>query len=87
MNNYKVYQINISSVSDMPKYAFKGWNDAKETFALSDYFEAKSESTDDSEENTLNRLLAESVKVSDVVRFNENFYYCDGDRFIKLIAE
>lgn len=87
MNNYKVYQINMSSVDDMPNYAFKGWADARETFALSDYFERESESTDDSEEATLGRLLAESVKISDVVRFNENFYYCDGDRFIRLIAE
>ena len=87
MNNYKVYQINMSSVGDMPSYAFKGWNDAKETFALSDYFEAASESTDESEEKTLSRLLTESAKISDIVRFNDNFYYCDGDRFIKLIAE
>lgn len=87
MNNYKVYQINMSSVSDMPSYAFKRWGDAKETFALSDYFEAASESTDESEEKTLGRLLAESVKVSDVVRFNDNFYYCDGDRFVRLIVE
>lgn len=84
MNNYRIYQINIASIEDVPRYAFKEWKEAADQFDINDYFESDRHDTDESEEESLKKLLRESVKISDVVRFNDNFYYCNGDRFIRL---
>ena len=84
MNNYKIYHIDVSDIANLPSYAFKNWTAAAEDFKLSDYIESVSVSTENSEADTLKELLTESVKTSDVVKFNSDYFYCNGASYIRL---
>ncbi len=85
MNEFKVYRINLSE--SIPTYANKNWTDAADSFTLSDYYLFEEGATDVSEDGIKKDLQEQYLKPSDVLKINENYYYCNDKGYTKLIIE